>query len=68
MENSIDRIIDPITETLDEVATEAALPTPDDVAYVALSGLKESVRMGYMRDHNARAIYQKHFPEYEYGE
>ncbi len=64
----IDRdIIDPITATLEQVAAEN-LPTADDVAHLALSGLKESVHLGYMRDHNARAIFARHFPEYQYGE
>lgn len=68
MERSkIDEIIDPITETLEQVEAEAP-PSSDDIAHLALQGLKESVRLGYMRDHNARAIYAKNFPDYQYGE
>lgn len=63
----VDEIIDPITETLAEVAQEK-MPTADEVAWVALRGLKESVHLGYMREHNARAIYQRYFPKYEYGD
>ena len=65
--SSIDRIIDPIEATLFEIEQEHA-PTADDIAWDARQGLKESVRLGYMHDHNARAIYAKNFPDYLYDE
>lgn len=64
----LNTIIDPITETLAQVAAEESLPSTEQVAYIALQGLKDSVEMGYMKAENARVIYAKYFPDYPYAD
>lgn len=63
--SNAEKIIQGIDDALAEPYSLEGL-SADEVATIALEGLKASVDLGYMLEENARSMYGNHFPTFDY--